>query len=56
MQIVLEKTTTDAFDGLKHYEDEVLIPENALMPWSIISLSSLKCTSYLNKKTSTAPC
>ena len=56
MQIALEKTTTDAFVGLKQYEDGVLIPENALMPRSIISLSNLKCTSYLNKNTSTAPC
>ena len=37
MTIELEKTTTDAFVGLEHYENDDMVPENALMPWSLIN-------------------
>ena len=51
MRIALQNTTTDAFVGLDHYEDDILIPGNALMPWSSNSLNS---TSYLNNNIATA--
>ena len=53
VKIALEITTTDAFVSLDHYEDDIVIPGNALMPWSLNSLNSTKSTSYLNKNTAT---
>ena len=52
----LEITATDTFVGLDHYEDDIVIPGNVLLLWSMNSLNSTKSTSLFNKNNATVSC
>ena len=56
VKIALQITATDAFVGLDHYEDDIVIPGNVLLLWSMNSLNSTKSTSFFNKNNATVSC
>ena len=56
VKITLKITATDAFVGLHHYEDDIVIPGNVLLLWSMNSLNSTKSTSLFNKNNATVSC
>ena len=56
VKIALQITATDAIVGLDNYEDDIVIPGNVLLLWSMNSLNRTKTTSLFNKNNATVSC